>query len=513
MTTENGLVVTQVSGGETRSYLTNPNEWMGNVHAETDPVTGGIELLAGAKKKAVVGAYPAIDAIDGVVAFWDFSEPRAPFYSKAGRGFFPLRQGAGSRAAKTANGPLGHALSFNGSSDYLVIDAGSVGDLNIGGRGINEVFVLAFVARSTSAASSFVAGCWREDDNNPRRQYGLFVDLPTYGGDNKVCFHVSKTGGASPGIYYSRDYSANGSAEPNRDWCCVAGSYDGEYARSYIEGRFEPYPSYTESSTPGIGDGRTYDKNPYSFRDGLNTVECEFTVGASNLTAGYSNFFAGEIAALLVMQRAPTLDEIAAIQNVINPASYGFKNRLFQWSTTNTAPNSLTGCGAYRPATDDSASQTSWTRATTGNPAQGFVYRPSSSTGISMFTCESIPEGVTTDNLDSISFRMANANTGDTVRLALKIDGAWYVTEATYAVAVASASGGDWSAAETKTLAFAKTASLWRDLTFVPGSSLAAAGAARGTDLPDGTITGYGIYSPATPLGNVRVRDFEIKTI
>jgi len=42
MTTENGLVVTQVSGGETRSYLTNPNEWMGNVHAETDPVTGGI---------------------------------------------------------------------------------------------------------------------------------------------------------------------------------------------------------------------------------------------------------------------------------------------------------------------------------------------------------------------------------------------------------------------------------------------------------------------------------------
>jgi len=46
MTTENGLVVTQVSGGETRSYLTNPNEWMGNVHAETDPVTGGIKVIA-----------------------------------------------------------------------------------------------------------------------------------------------------------------------------------------------------------------------------------------------------------------------------------------------------------------------------------------------------------------------------------------------------------------------------------------------------------------------------------
>lgn len=44
MTTENGLVVTQVTGGETRSYLTNPNEWMGNVLATTDPVTGVISL-------------------------------------------------------------------------------------------------------------------------------------------------------------------------------------------------------------------------------------------------------------------------------------------------------------------------------------------------------------------------------------------------------------------------------------------------------------------------------------
>jgi len=44
MTTENGLIITPVTGGETRSYVTNPNEWMGNVHAETDPVTGGIRF-------------------------------------------------------------------------------------------------------------------------------------------------------------------------------------------------------------------------------------------------------------------------------------------------------------------------------------------------------------------------------------------------------------------------------------------------------------------------------------
>jgi len=56
MTTENGLIITPVTGGETRSYVTNPNEWMGNVHAETDPVTGGISYLtAGSSKIRVAG--------------------------------------------------------------------------------------------------------------------------------------------------------------------------------------------------------------------------------------------------------------------------------------------------------------------------------------------------------------------------------------------------------------------------------------------------------------------------
>jgi len=53
MTTENGLIITPVTGGETRSYVTNPNEWMGNVHAETNPLTGGIRNLTAAGRDAV----------------------------------------------------------------------------------------------------------------------------------------------------------------------------------------------------------------------------------------------------------------------------------------------------------------------------------------------------------------------------------------------------------------------------------------------------------------------------
>ena len=483
------------------------------VTAETNPVTGGIEkLTAGSAAIGLSQRYAAITAIPGVVAFWDFSEARAPFYSKAGRGLFPLRQGTSSRAAKTANGPLGHALSFNGIGDYLVLDATSVGDLNIGGRGINQCCVMAFVARSNSINASFIAGCWNEDNNDPKRQYGLFIDLPTYGGTDKICFHVSKTGAPSPNLPYSRDYSANRSAEPGLDWVCVAGSYDGTHARSYIEGRFEPYSGYTEPGAPN-GEGLTYDKNPYAFSLGLNNADCEFTVGACKLTAGYQNFLSGELAALLVLERAPTDAEIVQIQNAINPAAYGFKNRLFQWSTTNSAPSTLTGCGAYRPSADDSNTLSSWQRTTTGTPSQGFVYRPSSSTGISMFTCESVPPGITTENLASVSFQMANASTADTVRLAVKIDSAWYVTDTTYAVSAASSTGADWTAAETKMIAFSKDAALWRDLTFVPGGSLSAAGAARGANLPSGTIAGWGIYSPRQPAGNVRIRNVELTTI
>lgn len=73
MTTENGLIITPVTGGETRSYVTNPNEWMGNVHAETDPVTGVITLSTGGADIPSVGpaftwaGKPAASAASGVV--------------------------------------------------------------------------------------------------------------------------------------------------------------------------------------------------------------------------------------------------------------------------------------------------------------------------------------------------------------------------------------------------------------------------------------------------------------
>jgi hypothetical protein len=455
------------------------------------------------------GKYPALSAIPGLLAFWDFSEARAPYYSKAGSGGgLPLRNGPGSRVLKGTAGPLGQSVIFNGTSDYLYIPAAEVGALNIGANGGNAVTVIAWWRRTDSTSVDFIAGCW--DEAGSARQYGLFVDLATYGGSNKVCMHVSKTGGPTPGYPYSRDYANSNSTDPSRQGEWIAGTYDGAEARAYLEALFEPYPSYTD------GLGNTYAKNPYVFADGLNTRPCSFHVGANQVDPIW-NYAKGELGCLAVLNRGLTQAELAAFQAALNSASAGFKHTLHSWDSTVTGVSFIYGCGAYRGATaiDESNTGTGvFLRTATGSPQQHFVYRSSTSAaGIALFTITNLAPVVTTDNLKTLTWQMANANTGDTVRFALRIGSAWFATEATFATTSASASGGDWSLADTESITFTRAAASWRDLTLTPGSTLTLAGAARGSDLPAGDITGIGIYSPGVPTGNVRFRNFELITL
>ena len=486
------------------------------VQGETDPTTGQT-LIVGPDGYPVFEAtsqYQSLTSTPGLIAFWDFSEPRAPFVSKAGRGRLALVQGAGSKVTKGTGGPLANSLVFNGTSDYLRIAPEDVGVLNIGKRGGNEVTVIAWTKRVDPSSPFFVAGLWREDNGDPRRQYGLFESLPVYGGSNKVCFHVSKTGGPSPGIPYSRDYSSNGYTDTSRFGGWIGGTYDGAFAKSYIEGRFEPYLKYTEPGAPH-GQGLTYDKNPYAFPLGLNSADCEFTVGAVKLTAGYSNFAKGEIACLAVFDKALTQEEIAEFQNKIQATGKGYLNTLFQWNQILTGVDAV-GCSAYRGATaiNDSANNTGvFIRTATGKPLQGFIYRGSSSAaGIALFTCENVTPNIDTDNLRTFNLEIANGSTADQIRLAIKIGNNWYATDATYVSTANTDSGVDWSQSNIISLNFARTAELWRDITLVPGSSLVLGGAARTQPLPEGEITGWGVFSPSTPAGNVRFRNQEFIT-
>ncbi len=236
----------------------------------------------------------------GLLAQWDFTEAAAPFRSTDGA--YALNQAAATLVTRTTS-PWGYAASFPGSPAFLKMADAHLGALNLG-LDTGQVTVAAWVYRTTTS-TGFLGGAWQENNADPRRQYGLFVNLGTYGGAEKPCMHVSKSGEATPGYPFAREYSAGGTNVTNGTWQLHVGTYDGTEIRSYLNGAFTPIPTYTD------GLGNTYAKNPFSFTDGLNSEPCEFTVGAVTLTAGPGNFFVGSIARLRVWNRALSPVEIA----------------------------------------------------------------------------------------------------------------------------------------------------------------------------------------------------------
>ena len=233
------------------------------------------------------------------VAEWNFADSLTS-------GAWTLADGDGSHARVTASG-----IRFDGVNDFLRIDRDRVGALDIARRG-EEVTVVA-LARRDSLDTGFIAGLWQEHDHDPRRQYGLFLSLPTYGGGQQVVGHVSADGAASDDLPYSRDYSASARMVAPGQWRVVGFTYDGEHITSYLDGVADARPQFTERGAP-LGAARSYAKNPYYYPHGLNAeTTSEFTVGAVMLTGGMGNFFKGDLARLAVWDSALTAGEMMAV--------------------------------------------------------------------------------------------------------------------------------------------------------------------------------------------------------
>lgn len=445
--------------------------------------------------------------LSGLVAYWDFSESAAPFISKMGTaGPVALNNGAGSSVTKVSDGPTGHALQFNGTSDYLICPASENGLLNIGKNGGNSVSVLAFFKVGVAGGTNdFIAGIWQEDDNNPRRQYGAFYSLPMYGGGYKSCLHVSKNGGPTPGYEFSIDYSANGYTEGgDLRWMCLAGTYDGSEARSYIESRFEPYPDFA---------GRS--KNPYSFPDGLNSADGDFTVGAVKLTTGMGNFVNGRLAGIMVFNRKLSAIEIAKCQRWIDTANnYGFRCSYYRSDTTNQKPVSFFGCQAYiSPTCVDRSNDTAsgaWKSIYSSN-VSSISSGPTSPSGIRAFVDPVIPSGITTENLQAVTAELANTSLTPKWRILLKIDNTYYASEADYGVDAIASNTFDWSNQKTVNHVFSKAAAGWRDVVINPGVELTLASTARTVDLPSGAITAFGLIKDGSSPGDMQFRNLTLK--
>lgn len=117
-----------------------------------------------------------------------------------------------------------------------------------------------------------------------------------------------------------------------------------------------------------------------------------------------------------------------------------------------------------------------------------------------------------TADYQSINFSWYEGNntTSAKVRLALQIDGNWYVTNTTFSNSTAVSSAANFSTQSVlQSFDFTTTASQWSTLNFTSGSALSI-GSTLTNALPTGTITGFGLYASDTTNSTIRLDTFAV---
>ncbi len=79
------------------------------------------------------------------------------------------------------------------------------------------------------------------NDDSGTRQYALLMNMPTYGGPNKLVPHISAEGGVTrradgSAFPWCADYAVTAHEVPTARWCTVGFTYDGNYISAYIDG-------------------------------------------------------------------------------------------------------------------------------------------------------------------------------------------------------------------------------------------------------------------------------------
>ena len=157
-------------------------------------------FLFAAASAATHAAEPAAERIavvtktPGLVAFWTFGEdagqPRVSIRTKEKH---PLAE-VGGPIPRVEGGPFsGYAAELNGKQ-YFSIPYAETGDLNISGPDA-QASMFAVVRIVNLKQSRTIAGMWSEgkgaNDDTGTRQHSLLMNMPTYGGPNKLTPHIS----------------------------------------------------------------------------------------------------------------------------------------------------------------------------------------------------------------------------------------------------------------------------------------------------------------------------------
>lgn len=308
------------------------------------------QIMAGALAFSAVAA-PAgevgiVTNMPGLVAFWTFGEEAGqPRLSTGTRNPHPLTE-VGGPIARVAGGPFsGYAADLNGQQ-YFRIPYPETGDLNISGKDAH-VSMFAVVRIINLKQSRTIAGMWSEgkgaNDDSGTRQYALLMNMPTYGGPNKLVPHISSEGGVSrradgSAFPWCCDYAVTAHEVPTEQWCTLGFTYDGQYLRAYINGvldKLELDPVKHKRAdhyfTHGGPDGQDRGMNPYYHGRGIFCYDpakhaqskpgggSDFTVGARYAVGKMlGEATIGKFGGLAVFNRALTDAEMKALHDAAN---------------------------------------------------------------------------------------------------------------------------------------------------------------------------------------------------
>lgn len=429
-----------------------------------------------------------------LIAAWPFVDNFQNQYGYGGT--LELQQAGSSNVPILKGGPFGYFARFNGVDQFLSIANANIGALNRGG---SNVSVFTWIAREEFDSPGFLLGRW--DEGNADRQYGQFIDLPRYGGANQICGHVSATGDATTGYPYAIEYSANVTVIAEYgDWLLVGMTYDGTEVISWYENVFEPRPTYTDELDA------TYSKNPFLHPAGLNpSSNSDFTMGATNLSGGPGSFYAGRLAMPMVFDDALTQSEIDELKDLAPRDATYFITPLTD-SVQNVADyglNSVYGSSAVDSSSN--AALKNWCVYSSTSNGWSYAYIHGGDFDYSATPSFLYKEGLNIANFESFKTTLNCSDVADSVKLCVKIGGAWFASFADYSVSTVGP-GTDWTNAEEKEFLASEQV---LPLTVTPGVELTLSGTPQA--LPAGNVEGYGIYADSV-VGIVRADSLRVST-
>ncbi len=303
-------------------------------------------LVPLASAAAPSGDRTVVEKTPGLVAFWTFGEEAGTSRrSSATPQPHPLTE-VGGPIPRVAGGPFsGYAAELDGHH-YFSIPYAETGDLNISGP-TAQVTMFAVVRLVNLKQSRTIAGMWSEgrgaNDDTGTRQYALLLNMPTYGGPNKLVPHVSSEGGVTrradgTAFPWCADYAVTAHEVPTETWCTVAFTYDGRYLRAYLNGMLDALALdpvkhkrtdryFTHEGPAGADRGM----NPYFHGRGIFRYDpakhattkpgggSDFTVGARYAVGKMlGEATIGRFGALAVFNRALSDSELKSIHDAAN---------------------------------------------------------------------------------------------------------------------------------------------------------------------------------------------------